>query len=231
MPRAMAHRPVLLLAALTLCGASAPHPPDPQAGWIEGAWSGIRPARFERLPDGGVAIHGRAEGSFVWRWERRPAECLSWRWRVDEGPPPTRLDRRGGDDRAIAITIGYANWPLTVSAWQRTQHALAQSQAGGRPLPRSAITLVWGGTGEEARGFESPYMAGLGRVFVLRSATAPRGTWFEERVDLAALWREAFGGPPPPVEKIAIGTDVDDTRTRIDARVEAVRFGPCPRRS
>ncbi|WP_198377121.1 DUF3047 domain-containing protein [Neoroseomonas rubea] len=231
MPRASAHRLVLLLAALLAGGAGAPHPADPQIGWQDGAWPGIRPARFERLANGGIAVHGRGEGSFVWRWERRPAECLFWRWRVDEGPPATRLDRRGGDDRALAITIGFAAWPGTVSAWQRTQHALAQSQAGGRPLPRSAITLVWGGTGEEPQGFDSPYMAGLGRVFVLRAATAPRGAWFEERVDLGALWRQSFGGPPPPVEKIAIATDVDDTRARIDARVEAIRFGPCPQRS
>jgi len=200
-------------------------------GWDVGTWDGIPPPRFEVAPDGAIMVSGQGQGGFLWRWERRPAECLSWRWRVDEGPPPTRLDRRGGDDRALSISIGFAGWPPAASAWQRTQHRIAQASAGGRHLPRAALLFVWGGTGREPRGFESPYMAGLGRVFVLRPADAPRGTWQEEHVDLGALWRETFGGEPPPVEKLAIAADADDTSARLLARIERIRFAPCPRRS
>jgi hypothetical protein len=70
-------------------------------------------------------------------------------------------------------------------------------------------------------------MAGLGMVRVLRPAGTPTGRWFEERVDLAADWRAAFGGEPPPLQELVIGTDVDDTGSRLDARVEEIRFGPC----
>ena len=199
--------------------------------WQVGQWAGIPPATFQAAPDGGIIVSGRGQGSFIWRPEARPAECVSWRWRVDEGPPPTRLDRRGGDDRALSVTIGFAGWPPEASAWQRTQHRLAQSQAGGRALPRAALSFVWGGTGQEPPGFDNPYMAGLGRVFVLRPAQAPRGVWMEERIDLRAAWREAFGGLPPPVEKIAISADTDDTGAALQARIEAIRFGPCPQRS
>jgi hypothetical protein len=201
------------------------------SAWQEGWWPGIPRAQLTASAEDAVTVSSRGQGGFIWRFERRPAECLSWRWRVDEGPPPTRLDRRGGDDRALAVTIGFDGWPASASAWQRTQHAVAQASSGGRHLPRSALVFVWGGTGEEAQGFESPYMAGLGRVFVLRSAQAPRGVWKEERVDLPALWRATFGGRVPPVEKIAISVDSDDTRSRIEARIEAIRFAPCPQRS
>jgi hypothetical protein len=221
-------RPAAVLAAGML-GAAAPAPPV--AHWHDGGWSGIPRARLVATGDDAVSVSARGQGGFLWRYERRPAECLSWRWRVDEGPPPTPLDRRGGDDRALSITIGFAGWPARASAWQRTQHAAAQASAGGRHLPRAALVFVWGGTGREPPGFESPYMAGLGRVWVLRAADAPRGVWKEERVDLPALWRATFGGEPPPVEKIAISVDSDDTATRVEARVEAIRFGPCPRRS
>ncbi|MBB5690577.1 DUF3047 domain-containing protein [Roseomonas alkaliterrae] len=220
-----------LLAVLALAGGTAALARAPEEPWQEGRWAGIAPLHFSRQADGTIAVSGRSGGSFIWRYERRPAGCLTWRWRVDDGPPPTRLDRRGGDDRALSITIGFAGWPETTTGWQRVQHAMAQSQAGGRHLPRAAIVLVWGGTGEERQGFSSPYMAGLGRVWVLRRADAPRGTWFEERVDLAALWRQAFGGEAPPIEKIAISSDVDDTGSRIEARIEGLRFGPCPRTS
>lgn len=220
-----------LLGVLVIAGGGAPHARAPQEPWQEGRWAGIPPVQFAQHADGTIAVSGRSGGSFIWRWERRPAGCLTWRWRVEEGPPPTRLDRRGGDDRALSITIGFAGWPDAATGWQRVQHAMAQSQAGGRHLPRAAIGLVWGGTGEERQGFSNPYMAGLGRVWVLRRADAPRGTWFEERVDLSALWRASFGGEVPPVEKIAISSDVDDTGSRIEARIEGLRFGPCPRTS
>lgn len=219
-------RAAVALATGLLCAAA----PAPNS-WHDGGWSGIPRARLTPVGEDGAAISSRGQGGFLWRFERRAAECLSWRWRVDDGPPPTRLDRRGGDDRAISITIGFAGWPERASAWQRTQHAVAQSNAGGRPLPRAALVFAWGGTGEEPQGFESPYMAGLGRVWVLRSANAPRGVWKEERVDLAALWRSSFGGTAPPVEKIAIAVDSDDTGSRVEARVDSIRFGPCPRRS
>ncbi len=62
---------------------------------------------------------------------------------------------------------------------------------------------------------------------VLRPADAPRGRWLAERADLAADWRAAFGGEPPPVQEIAVGTDVDDTGTRVDAAVEAPGLAPC----
>lgn len=217
--------------AVTASVALAPSLGDAASGWEAGGWSGIAVPRFEVSPQGGITVSGQGQGGFLWRWERRPAECLAWRWRVDEGPPPTRLDRRGGDDRALSVSIGFAGWPPQASAWQRTQHRLAQAHSGGRHLPRAALQFVWGGTGEEPRGFESPYMAGLGRVFVLRPAIAPRGVWHEEHVDLGALWRETFGGIAPPVEKIAVTSDVDDTGSRLLARIEDIRFAPCPRRS
>jgi hypothetical protein len=221
-------RAAAALSTGLLCAAAPPPPQGAATGWHEGGWSGIARARITPVGADAAVISARGQGGFVWRFERRPAECLSWRWRVDHGVPPTRLDRRGGDDRAISVTVGFAGWPERASTWQRTQHAMAQANSGGLPLPRAALVFVWGGTGQEARGFESPYMAGLGRVFVQRSANAPQGVWKQERVNLAALWRETFGGQAPPVEKIAISVDSDDTASRVDARIEAIRFGPCP---
>lgn len=223
-----------LLTALAFCLVAAPasaQAPAADTGWQEGGWPGIARPRFETTPQGAVRVTGQGQGGFVWRWEHRPAECLTWRWRVDQGPPATRLDRRGGDDRALSVNIGFAGWPTRATMWQRTQHAMAVASANGRHLPRAALLFVWGGTGAEPREFDSPYMAGLGRVFVLRGANAPRGVWQEEHVDLGALWRQAFGGEPPPVEKLAISTDVDDTGAVLDARIEGIRFVPCPRRS
>ncbi len=196
------------------------------AGWTHQEYSGIAPARFTAQPDG-VRVEGQSAGSFVWRTVQGSAQCLAWRWRVDAGPPGTPLTRRGGDDRALSLAVGFVGFPPQSSAWQRTQHGIAQARAGAHRLPRSILIYVWGGTSDEPQRFYSPWAAGLGKVFRLRAATAPTAQWFEERVDLAADWRLAFGADPPALQEIVIGTDVDDTRSRIDARIERIRFSAC----
>ncbi|MCX7370928.1 MAG: DUF3047 domain-containing protein [Alphaproteobacteria bacterium] len=215
-----------MLAAAALLPARAAADPLRDAGWTHQEYSGIAPARFTVVPDG-IRIEGQATGSFVWRTVQGQAQCLAWRWRVDFGPPGTTLTRRGGDDRAIALAVGFTGFPPQASAWQRTQYTIAQARAGSHTLPRSILIYVWGGTGEEPQRFYSPWAAGLGKVFRLRAANAPTAQWFEERVNLAADWRTAFGADPPPLQEIVIGTDVDDTRSRIDARVERIRFSAC----
>jgi hypothetical protein len=238
--------PLALLAAL-LGGAAEPLPTPPmlaEAGWRMGAWHGMAPARFDPMPPRVRSAAGEAwallpgvllraepgEGGFVWRRLAGPPGCLAWRWRVDAGPPPTDLTRRGGEDRAISISVGFDGWPPEAGAWARARHAAAQAALGdGQPLPRSMLIYVWGGTGREpAPFFASPWLGGIGQVRVLRPADAPRGVWLEERVDLAAEWRAAFGAEgPPPLIKISIGTDTDDTRSRVHAAVADLRLGPC----
>lgn len=214
-------------AAATLLGAAASHTPSlDAAGWRHAEWHGIRPAHWQALAEDGVAVVGHGQGSFVWRPVRGQPACLGWRWRVDHGPPPMDLTRRNAD-RALAVYVGFQGWPPGVTAWQRARHAAAQALVGGHPLPRSMLIYVWGGTGREPDLFPSPYMDGLGRVRVLRPADAPRGQWMEERVDLAADWRAAFGGEPPPLQEIAIGTDTDNSHSPVVAAVEAIRFAPC----
>ena len=82
---------LLVPAALLLGGAVSPGAPPPELaalGWRKAEWSGIRPARFSATGTGGVRIEGQGEGSFIWRPASGQAACLTWRWRVEEGPPP-----------------------------------------------------------------------------------------------------------------------------------------------
>ncbi len=225
-------RALLLLLLAPLLGAPAERLPTPDplraAGWQKGGWPGIKPALFEALPDGGLRITGVGQGSFVWRSVTQPDACLYWRWRVDHGPPATPLDRKGGDDRAIAITVGFDGWPPDVGFIQKAQHTLAQAMAGDHRLPRSMIAYVWGGTGQEPRPFTNPYVQGLGKVYVRRAADTDKGRWYDERAEILRDWRTVFrGGTVPPVLEIVIGTDVEDTHARLDARVERIRFAPC----
>ncbi len=197
------------------------------SGWRHGEYPGLRPARFTAIGEQGLRIEGHGTGSFVWRRVSGVAQCLSWRWRVDEGPPPTDLTRRFGDDRAISVAVGFAGFPSRAGPWQRAQHAIAQGAAGNHTLPRSVLIYSWGGTGREPVRFYSPWLGQLGKVHPLRHARSETGRWFEERVDLDADWRAAFGGEPPHLQEIAIGTDVDDTSSRVDAQIDRIRVTAC----
>jgi hypothetical protein len=224
---------VLMLAPL-LAGAVSPGraPPEVEAqGWRKAQWSGIRPAEFSTTPGGGIRIRGQGQGSFLWRVVQGPASCLAWRWRVDAGPPATDLARRGGDDRAVAVAVGFAGFGPRMGFATRAQHSMAQGLAGDHVLPRSILMYVWGGTGREAAPgafFPSPWTGGISAKRVLRPADAPRGHWVEERVNLGADWRAAFGNAPvPPLQELVLTTDADDTDSRVDAQVENLRLVPC----
>lgn len=227
----MMHRRAMLATITTALAAPSlaralTDPALATAGWAHVEYDGIRPARFRGVGDG-VALDGEGAGSFVWRRVDGAAACLTWRWRVDAAPPGTDLTRRGGDDRAVSVAVGFQGWPTRATVWQRTQHAIAQARAGSHALPRSMLIYAWGGSGQEPPLFYSPWMGGLGKVRILRNSMAPTQRWFEERVNLAADWRTAFGGDPPPLQEIAIGTDGDDTNARISAMVERIRFVQC----
>ncbi|WP_439596191.1 DUF3047 domain-containing protein [Falsiroseomonas sp.] len=230
-------RPALALAlacaAPLLMAAVAPGRTAPELerlGWRKVLWQGIPAARFEATPSGGVRVLGSGEAAFLYRSLSGAAACLTWRWRVDAGPPATDLTRKGGDDRAISLTVGFADYGPNAGIAARAQMAVAQAVAGDHRLPRSTLSYVWGGTGQEGAGgfFASPYGPAIARARVLRPAGSPQGRWMEERVNLGADWRAAFGGAAvPALQEVAISTDVDDTRSRIDAQVEDIRLVPC----
>ena len=224
---------VVVVLAPLLGGAASPGttPPELEAlGWRKVYWHGIRPAEFTATASGGVRIRAQGQGSLISRKMRGELACLSWRWRVDAGPPATDLTRRGGDDRAIAISVGFAGFGPQAGFALRAQHAVAQAAAGQVTLPRSVLTYMWGGTGQEAQGafFASPWSAGITQLRVLRPASAPLGQWVEERVDLGRDWRAAFGANQvPQMMELMVATDADDTGARVEAQVEDIRLVPC----
>ena len=73
-------RALLVLLLAPLLGAPAERLPTPDplraAGWQKGGWSGIKPATFEALPDGGLRITGMGQASFVWRSVPQADACL-----------------------------------------------------------------------------------------------------------------------------------------------------------
>ncbi|MCC7428120.1 MAG: DUF3047 domain-containing protein [Alphaproteobacteria bacterium] len=201
-------------------------------GWQYRAVDGRPPMAFAASAAGTILVRGEGAVGLIARSvtvDLAATPCLVWRWRVEAGPPPTPLLDRGGDDRALAVWVGFRDAPPGTTLHQRAALAMART-AAGRPVPGAILMYVHGGTamdGARAAWATSPYLSGLARLRVLRPAEAAAGGWWAEEADVARDFRAAYGIDPPPVLEIAIASDGDDTASRIAAEIEPPRFAPC----
>ena len=142
------------------------------------------------------------------------ATTASWRWQVSAGVAATDLTRKGGDDRNLAIYFVYVD--------SETAKTLRRTSA--RKLLRNkntrALVYVWGGDHPKGAILPSPYSSAL-RTKILRG---PETGTFDERVNLTADFKRAFGTDPGVLVGLAITADSDDTDVRIQAQIGRMRL-------
>lgn len=188
------------------------------AGWDAIDFRGIPPTRYEALDARTLGVVAERSSSVIalplpeTAFDARRA---SWRWRVDEGPPPTDLGRRGGDDRGLALYFAFA-----------PERERASAASGGTSLRSLLVSgrgrllvYVYGGAGARGDIVANPYARGRGVYLVRRPADAQTGAWFSEEVDLAADYRAAFGEEPGILVGVAVASDSDDTGGRNRAAI------------
>jgi hypothetical protein len=194
------------------------------AGWKHLTFRKLPATRFTPGVDGAIDIVADRSSSILYRWVRvDPAATprLSWRWRVDAGVPATDLARKGGDDRSLALLVGFAFDRANASAGERTRHRFETMVAGTEP-PGVVIFYVWGGSAA-GRTIRSPYRRNS-HLVILRGADAPMGRWFDESVDVAADYRRLTGYPAPPVVQLGLCGDSDDTGVVARGGVAGLRW-------
>jgi hypothetical protein len=184
------------------------------AGWRELRFARLDPNRF--LGDGGaVVIESERSVSMLWRAADHGEQAtgrLVWRWCVEGNVPSTDLRRRGGDDRAAILYIGFADMADQDDELASFARAYERS-----PLAGTVLGYVWGGAGADGW-VDDPWLPARGRFRTLAPAAA-RGCR-EEAVNLAADYTAAFGKPMPAVAAIALGADTDDTGSWSRIRIE-----------
>lgn len=194
-------------------------------GWEELKFDDLTPNRW-REEAGAVAVEGASSVSMLYTGlSASPAATpvLRWKWRVDQGTPATDLSRKGDDDRSISLTIGFAYDSSQASMGERMKRVIVENVAGA-DAPGRVIDLVWGGTAPVGTIMESPYSGYSGRIVTMEMG-APGAGWVEEAVNIAALYRQAWGSEPPAITRIAVSSDSDDTNSTVSAQVADIRFG------
>lgn len=194
------------------------------AGWKHLTFRKLRPTRFTFGTAGTIEVTADRSSSILYRATRvDPAATprLSWRWRVDAGVRATDLARKGGDDRSLAVLVGFAFDRAHATGGEAARHRFETMIAGTEP-PGVVIFYVWGGA-EAGRTIRSPYRRN-NHLVILRAASAPTGRWLDETVDVAADYRRLTGHPAPPVVQLGLCSDSDDTDTVVRGAVSELKW-------
>jgi len=142
------------------------------------------------------------------------APIVSWRWKVDRVLERASLGTKDGDDYAARVYVSFEIPPEQLSFAERARLKVARLIYGD--VPSAAICYVWDNKQPKGHSTWSPYGERV-RLIVLESGAASAGRWLEERRDVAADFRAAFGRPAPRVTGIAAGNDTDQTGEAVTA--------------
>jgi hypothetical protein len=188
----------------------------------------IPPTRYRlREWDGVAAVEAHAVKSMALL--ARPLDIdlaatpvLCWRWRIDAPLKSADMTTRTGDDYAAHIHLGFDVSPGTLGRGSRIRQELTRSLRG-RPVPDVAINYIW--DNRHAVGtWQTNVYSGHTRMLVLRSGASHAGRWVDERRDVAADFRDAFGHAPGRLTGLALASDTDNTGETARAGFADFRF-------
>jgi hypothetical protein len=221
--------PLLLALSLLPLAASADllAPLAAADGRLNDAWKAARLPQ-QSLPatryaieevDGRRALRMEAAGSYGNLVQPLRTEAaglsLAWRWRVERFADGADLRLKQGDDNAAKVCV-FFDLPLdSVPFVERQLLRLARAKSG-EPLPAATVCYVWDRQLGVDTALPNLYSRRM-RYLVLRSGEAGRGSWQEERRDVAADFLRLFGDEAtqaPPVSGIGVGADADNTKGR-----------------
>jgi hypothetical protein len=144
---------------------------------------------------------------------RDTGASLRWRWKVGHTLEAASPRIKPGDDFAARVYV-FFDVPLeSLSFMDRAKIWLARAMSG-MEVPTAAICYVWDHREAIGADFWSPYTKRV-RIVVLRNESSGANVWHAERRDLAADFKSAFGSDMPRVTGVAVGSDTDNTKSRV----------------
>ena len=212
---------LILAAALAADGAIAPFSPMPPgaalpAGWRTLTIPRVAPSEISLTADGAATVlrvHSHASsGSAAFALDRPVAGTLAWRWKIDRVVAKAELDERHGDDFAARVYV-FLDVPDEAFPWTERVRLKIGRLLYGAELPSAAICYVWDNSHPVGTSAWNPYSRRV-RTVVVESGDGEAGRWIEEKRDLAADFRAAFGAQfagAARVTGIAAGNDTDQT--------------------
>ena len=156
------------------------------------------------VSDGGAAGLGQE----VWL-DPRQYPILTWQWKVSTVLDEGNAREKDGDDYPARIYVTFDYDPSNFGFFDRAKYETLQA-LGYDQIPTRALNYIWASRVEKGTLLQNPFTDWVQMVAV-ESGSTKVGTWVQERRNIRADYRRAFGEEPPPINGIAIMTDTDNT--------------------
>jgi hypothetical protein len=184
--------------------------------------------------DGREALRVQADASYGNLVHELPPgdapRLLQWSWRLQQPNTAVDLRTKAGDDSAVKVCMSFDLAADRVPFVERQLLRLARSRAG-QALPAATLCWVWGQAEPVGAVLPNAYTRRV-RYLVLRNAQSATGVWLDEKRDVAADFRRAFGDevaagePLPPLTAVIVAGDADNTGGSSVAHVAGLRAEP-----
>lgn len=198
-------------------------------GWKHQVLPKVKQAnRFAIVADEGVPVlqinSNASASSWLAPLEVPPAQAASlrWRWKVSQSLAASDLRSKAGDDYAARLYVTF-DLPLERLSGLDQLRIESARLISGTDIPAASLCYVWGHAQPVGAHGPNPYTDRV-HMKVLDSGAQHAGQWRELRVNLAQDWAQAFGGPMPPVNGIALSADTDNSGSSVQAWFGDVRF-------
>lgn len=210
----------LLLGAVLLAAVIAPFSSQAPGGALPGGWRELRLARVKPAEvalvrdDGATVLRVRssaAAGSAAFALHDAPTGAqLAWRWKIDRVVEKADLATKAGDDFAARVYV-FFDVPMESLSWGQRMKVRIARFLYGDDVPTAGICYVWDNRHPQGTSGWNPYSDRV-RTVVVESGNERAGRWIEERRDVEADFRAAFGATVTPrITGIAAGNDTDQT--------------------
>lgn len=147
---------------------------------------------------------------------------LQWRWKVPqaiEGPVPSEPQVADSPARVIVTFEGDRD---QLSPDEQMNYDLVLAVTGNK-LPYATLMYVWENRLPEGT-IITHHMTSRVKMVVAGSDKRKVGVWHDERHNVLADYRRAFGEDPPRVASIGIMSDSDNTGSSVTAYFGDIRF-------
>lgn len=132
-----------------------------------------------------------------------------WRWKVENVCLKGDARKKSGDDAPIRVFVLFHSSPGDRDFVESLKYEIGKAVYGEYP-PSSSLIYIWANREHPERILPSPSLKKC-KFILLEKGDLNRGKWVEHRVNILEDYEAAFGDKAPPMARIAVMNDSDNT--------------------
>ena len=157
---------------------------------------------------------------------RTPA-TLAWEWRTEALVPNADSRDKRREDAPLRVLVAFDGDVEALPPEERKRFQRARTLTGRTP-PYAVLMYIWTDHVPVGTVIPSAHTSQV-KMIAVASGSGDLGRWQAVERDVAADYRNAFGGEPGPLSGVAAMTDTDNTGAHAVGSYAGLRIG-CPGR-